>query len=769
MRTAEDYVSADAELLSRLHSLFVSTPLGGLHPGDSAALVSEVAPRSLSRRETEALIGDAHGHPLFLVELAQNASTAQQGGVVGLHWEDLLRRRLSALDRVDLLLLEIIAIAGVPLPRVVVTRAAGADPADGVARLDRLRAKRMLRSVGGAHNRRVGPFHDRVRAAVLALLDEATDPASRSERRRGLHLALGRSLLAHTAEEALDEDLFTVVSHLQRGASLMTSVAERRQLVSLSLRAANKAKLATVYQTALGYIRDAEALLMDETTLDLRFSLQKERIELEWLLGDTEGALARFATAVAQARSHGERAELYATMIELRTARAQYAEALSLAREGLRSVGVRLPDRPTKASLLRELLSLRFHQGLRTLEELESLPESHEERVRATVQLLAAVAPAAAPLDRRMISWVVLKSANLSLQYGATPHSAFGFLGYGMVLVHAFNRFQLAYEVGELGLRLSQRFGAGPLEAGFYFIAGGYLTAWVRPYAEALARLRHAMDVGLRLGDLAYQTRAAGVAASMVEMTAGPIPGVIEALTRASELARRICESDWIAVDELRLLTYDRLRHAASDPTSLRTAERSEDQLRAELSETRTPLALRTYSFCKARLCFHFGQYEEAWRHMADEAWHTDILFANVAIVNRIFYRVLIAGAVSGPRPRRERAEQRRAIKRGAAALRRWARQCPENFASRSLLAAAEAARCSGRANRAERSYQAAIAAARDQGAVEIEALALERAAAHFRARGLSLAAQSHHRQAMEAYRRWGADAKVAYLADRRP
>ena len=65
-----------------------------------------------------------------------------------------------------------------------------------------------------------------------------------------------------------------------------------------------------------------------------------------------------------------------------------------------------------------------------------------------------------------------------------------------------------------------------------------------------------------------------------------------------------------------------------------------------------------------------------------------------------------------------------------------WAENCPENFANRAALVGAEIARLDGRELEAERLYEQAIRAAREQGFVQNEGLAYELAARFYAARG---------------------------------
>src|SRR5205823_14574465 len=98
-----------------------------------------------------------------------------------------------------------------------------------------------------------------------------------------------------------------------------------------------------------------------------------------------------------------------------------------------------------------------------------------------------------------------------------------------------------------------------------------------------------------------------------------------------------------------------------------------------------------------------------------------------------------------------------------------WAVQCPDNYATRHALVAAELARLQGQELRAERLYEQAIDAARAAGLIQQEALACESAAAFHRTRGLARIADTYLAGAHACYARWGAAAKVRLLETQDP
>ena len=81
-----------------------------------------------------------------------------------------------------------------------------------------------------------------------------------------------------------------------------------------------------------------------------------------------------------------------------------------------------------------------------------------------------------------------------------------------------------------------------------------------------------------------------------------------------------------------------------------------------------------------------------------------------------------------------------------------WAKNCSENYDNRAALVGAELARIEGRELDAERLYEQAIHSARDNGFVHNEAIAYERAAEFYRARGFNQIADLYLRNARYGY-----------------
>jgi predicted ATPase len=146
-------------------------------------------------------------------------------------------------------------------------------------------------------------LHDRVQEAAYSLITD--------QLRAETHLRIGRLLAERTPPEKLEEGIFEIVNHLNRGSALITSTAERERLAELNLVAGKRAKLSTAYASALKYLTVGRELLTDETwqrNYDLLFSIECLLAECESLTGNLLRAEDRLSKLAQRAKSSHEMA-----------------------------------------------------------------------------------------------------------------------------------------------------------------------------------------------------------------------------------------------------------------------------------------------------------------------------------------------------------------------------------------------------------------------------------------------------------------------------
>ena len=182
--------------------------------------------------------------------------------------------------------------------------------------------------------------------------------------------------------------------------------------------------------------------------------------------------------------------------------------------------------------------------------------------------------------------------------------------------------------------------------------------------------------------------------------------------------------------------------------------------------EIRLALAACWYWIRKLQARFFAGDYaaaieaaSKARRASLDVALHFEVAEYH-------FYAALARAAACNSASADERAQHfsRRWLAHHKQ-LAVWAKNCPENFANRAALVAAEIARLEGRELDAMRLYEEAIRSAREHGFVQNEGLANELAARFYAARGLETICRRHIcARPGTATCRWGADGKVRQL-----
>lgn len=143
---------------------------------------------------------------MFLRELARHPEALRPSRAS--RFDDALWARITRMDVRARRLLELVCVAGAPLPQGVVTESLGYETATAAKLTDVLRSSSLVRTGGTRKHDPIEPYHDRVREAVVARVPAA--------RRRRYHARLAEVLLA--ASNA-NSDPVPVVRHLEASGS----------------------------------------------------------------------------------------------------------------------------------------------------------------------------------------------------------------------------------------------------------------------------------------------------------------------------------------------------------------------------------------------------------------------------------------------------------------------------------------------------------------------------------------------------------------------
>jgi hypothetical protein len=368
----------------------VRTLVGGLRapaPGGAAVREVEVGVLSpeqarelalarLSREGAEgdelagAIARESAGDP-FLVDQLVRFFQASEEPAGEVRFGDVMRVRLGHLGPDARRLLELVAVAGQPLPQRVAARAAGLTDDQGAAVL---RAGSLIRTSGAPELGRIETYHDRIREAVIATLSEAQE--------RECHLALADAL---EASEHPDPEALAV--HLLRGGALERGI-------EYAIEAAFKAAGALAFERAAVFYRLAiDALPAEEVG---RRRLRAARGDALVNAGRGADAAAEYLLA-AEGIPAAEALELRRRAAEQLLRCGHVAEGLRALDTVLQAVGMKLAPTPRRAML--SFLGHRLRTRLRGMRFRERDPSQVSAERLTRVDICWSVAAAIGLLD----------------------------------------------------------------------------------------------------------------------------------------------------------------------------------------------------------------------------------------------------------------------------------------------------------------------------------------------------------------------------------
>ncbi len=602
-------------------------------------------------------------------------------------------------------------------------------------------------------------LHDRVRQAAYSLAPEAE--------RAALHLRIGRMLLARMAPAAIEVEVFNLVGQFNRAAALLVEPAERERIAALNLQAARRAEASAAYEAAAGY--DAEGLaLLGPSAWTAKYELAVElalgRARCTWLDGHAAEAEGMLADVLTHARGAFDRAKACRLQLQLRETRGDVAGAVEAGLEALAQFGVVLPAHPSEAEVAASLAAMWAALGDRPIPSLIDLPAAPGPETAWVHELLGQVMTPASWLDGNLFLLQATRGVTLSLQEGNAPASALTYSGLALALITIDTRLEDAYRFGKLAYDLTERAGSRAMMARIGLIFGNFVNYWRRHVRTDQPYVEEALAAALETGDLTYASYCLNHI-GLIRLVAGEnLSVVFDGAERARDFAQK-SGLGWmvdIVVAQQRLVRG--LQGFTADVATWSDADFDEAAYAARIAGGGVDIVTCWWHIFRLQAYVFAGDFAAA-RASAERVRPLLWTSKGQLIVTdfHFFDAVSLAAACSDePGEARDTAEASLAV--NEARFRAWARHCPENFAHKADLIAAEAARLRGDPLVAEARYEAAIRGARDQGFVQHEALAYERAMAFYATRGLDTLARAFRREARDAYARWGAAGKVRQL-----
>lgn len=604
--------------------------------------------------------------------------------------------------------------------------------------------------------------HDRIQEAAYRLIA--------ADQRDQLHLHIGTLLLQQVEGDPSGELLFDITDHLNHALNLVEDRKQRHLIARLNLNAANCARRSAAFEAALRYYDHGIQWLSDDdwtTDYHLSFTLFLGRAEAAFLCGQAGVAESDTRALLERATTSLERGEVYALKMIQYENSGRFVESVAAGKSALSLFGIEFPSDQALAMQTIDAALADIQQALadRATSELIELPSMEDPESRMSMRLLMTLWPSAYIAgDKALTVLIAARMVSLSLKYGNSPESAYGYVTHAITLGAVKRNYSAAYAYGRLALEINRKFDDLRSRAKINHMFSCYIGFWCRPIDESFAYSREAYNTGVESGDFVYAAYGcfheswhalfAGMNLCEYEKDYGDKLGFLE---RAGNRSFRDAH-------QLMLQWGKSIQGKTHSPGELVSVQFDESLYLSLYRESEFFVAF--HHIAKLHLLYLFGDYSGA-RDMADQAQSVALgIRGMIWDAWLCLYRGLTITAwhaENGTVNELEREQLRQSIE----LMELWAKNSPRNFAHHHRLLLAEQARLTGDVSGAIDCYEAAISAATEATFVHDQALAKERYALFWLARGNTRLARFYLTDAIADYAQWGADAKVHQLTRR--
>ncbi|MFY0564486.1 trifunctional serine/threonine-protein kinase/ATP-binding protein/sensor histidine kinase [Archangium lansingense] len=602
-------------------------------------------------------------------------------------------------------------------------------------------------------------LHDRVQQAAYSLIPE--------DGRREVHLRIGRMMRSALSPEERDEELFTILGHLNLGAELLTDQAERDELAELNLLAGRKAQSSAAHAVALGYLEAGLSLLGEDPwtrCYGLVLQLRTQAAEASFLGTDFPRMEQHVGEVLVHARGPLDQTRVYKVRIQASIHQHLFKNAVSDALRILALLGIELPERPTPEDGRAAFEETRAAIGERRIEELFDLPPMTDPVMLAATQILAMIVSATYIAAPALFPLIVLRSVTLAARYGNTGAVAYGYSAYGVFLSEGVADIDSAYASGKLALRLLERYEAREYAPRTRFLWSMLLQHLKEHMRETLRDTQDTYLKAIEVGDLEYAGWGAVVRQSSAFFLGQELSEFDRSGIRWVQAAEYVKHESASYYARLIHQVVHCLRGLTEQPCHLIGDLYDERKMLPLHLEANDAYGLAVFFTYKLQLCFMFGRHAEALEHAIMAERYLGALASSVHIVTFHFFAPLVRLALFSRLSPEEREGVMTRIDEAVAKLTVWAHHAPMNYGAKHALLEAERHRVRGEAEQARTEYYRAMALAREHEYRNDEALATELFSGFLRQRGEQEIAHFFLAKARHLYLSWGAEAKVREL-----
>jgi len=479
-------------------------------------------------------------------------------------------------------------------------------------------------------------LHDRIQQAAYSLIPE--------DQKQSTHLKIGQLLLRNIPQEEQEGRIFEIVNQLNIGEALITLQLERDQLAQLNLIAGRKAKGSTAYTAALKYLTVALELLASDSwdnQYNLTLALYIEISEIAYLSTNFQ-QMDKWANVVLQqSKTLLDKVKIYEIKISALIAQNKPLAAVSQALAVLKLLGIWLPEKPNQLQILRGLLETKLALRGKRIEDLINQPLMTETSKLAAMRILANAFSAAYFAVPELVPLIVFQQVNLSVKYGNTSVSTFGYALYGLILCGQLGDIDAGFEFGQLALNLLSKLNEKEYKAKTVIIVNCFIMHWKKPVIEILEPCINNYQTALEAGDLEYAAHSINVYAYYSYLSGKELTELARIMQLSSNAIAQVKQATILNWIEIYQQAVSNLLGRSKNPYCL-IGEAYNEEIRLPLhQQANDRTAIFFLYFNKMILSYLFQEYHQAVDNVVMAEQYLDGVIGTLAVSPFYLYNSL--------------------------------------------------------------------------------------------------------------------------------
>lgn len=607
-------------------------------------------------------------------------------------------------------------------------------------------------------------IHDRIQQAVYSLIPD--------DEKSAFHYRIGTLLLKRASEEQLENQLFEIVNQLNQGLELIDSEKEKEMIAELNLRAGIKAKDSSAFQPSLTYFETGIGLLRVDhwsSQYELSLGLYTEAAESAYNMGEFKPMNEKLDIVLANRKELMDVVRPYAIRINALKAQNKLQEAIDTGLEVLEQLGEKFPKKGPVPLVMVDLIRTKIKLMGKGDDQLSGMKEMTNPYKAAALRILNDIASPVYWARPAILPFIIFRMVRLSLKYGVTEISAFGFATYGLLMCGVLGDMSGGYRFGQIGLALLDRFEAKRWLSQIYTPIYALINHWSEHVHKSLEPFLYSYKVGFETGAIEYACINVNIYSNHVYLGGKPLAKSEREMRQFSEQMLKYKQETNYNYNEVYRQASLNLLGRSEDPTIL-VGEAYDEVKMAPIHESEKDRAATfLIHINNLMLNYLFHDYDKALDHARLTRPLLDAVLAKYDVAIFWFYEGLVCIAAARKASGNKKKALIRRARKNISQFRKWAKFSPVNHQHKLDLLIAEMATLKGDDYKAREHFDLAIKGAESGEFLNEEALSLERAALYYLSTGQDLVAENYLRKGYQTYKEWGAKAKMDDLKERFP